>query len=124
MKARVEESRPFDMESSMRMETDVMFTQMQATQGIKLFGERAVATIVKELKQLEYGPIPRKKVVMAVDYDNHSVEDSKCALNTVNSIKEKRNGTIKGRTCANGSKRRRYLSPENSVASPMVSLEA
>ena len=39
-------------------------------------------------------------------------------------IKEKRDGSIKGRTCADGSKQRKYLSEFESVAFPTLSLEA
>ena len=86
-----------------------MFTQMQATRGFKLFGERAVAAMIKELKQLEEGPMPGKKVVTAINPDTLSAKDKAKSLNAVNLIKQKRDRTIKGRTCADGSKQRRYL---------------
>ena len=38
-------------------------------------------------------------------------------------IKEKINGIIKGITCANGSKQKRYLKEGEIVASPTVSIE-
>ena len=41
----------------------------------------------------------------------------------MNLIKVKRCGTVKGRSCLNGSKQRRYLGPDESVASPTVSIE-
>ena len=44
-------------------------------------------------------------------------------LNTINLIKEKRNGTIKGSTCAEGRKQRQYLREDESVSSPTVYLE-
>ena len=37
-------------------------------------------------------------------------------------IKEKKNGTIKGRTCVNGSRQRQYT-PEDEASSPIVSIE-
>ena len=43
----------FDVETPIKAAVNVMFTQMQATRGFKLFGERAVAATIKELKQLE-----------------------------------------------------------------------
>ena len=113
----------FDVETGMKSATRVMFTQMGAAKGIKLFGERAIAAIVKELKQLEYGPMPGKKVVEAIDPDTLSLLQKKMALNAINLIKEKRDGTIKGRTCADGSKQRQYLREDESVSSPTVSLE-
>ena len=37
----------------MKVETDVMFTQMSEKSGIKKFGEKEVAATVKEYKQIE-----------------------------------------------------------------------
>ena len=124
MKQQRDTNNLFDVENGMRRATQVLFTQMSATKGIKLFGERAIAAIVKELKKLEYGPMPGKKVVEAVDPDSLSKEEKYRALNAINLIKEKRDGTIKGRTCADGSKQHRYLREDESVSSPTVSLES
>ena len=87
----------------MTIAMNVMFTQMQAIRGIKLFGEKAIAAIVKELKQFEHRPMPGKRVVEVIYLDGLTLEEKKQALNAVNLIKEKRDGTIKGRTCADGS---------------------
>ena len=50
--------------------------------------------------------------------------DKYSALEAINLIKKKRSGAIKGRTCANGSRHRRFLKPGETVALPTVSLEA
>ena len=42
----------------------------------------------------------------------------------VNLIKQKHNGELKGRTCADGSKQRKYLKQDESVASPTAALES
>ena len=42
----------------------------------------------------------------------------------VNLIKLKRDGRVKGRACADGSRQRKYLAEDESVASPTVSLES
>ena len=42
----------FDLETSIKAAVNVMSTQMQATRGFKLFGEPAVAAMIKEFKQL------------------------------------------------------------------------
>ena len=68
----------------------VMFTQMRATVGFKLFGEKAIAAMIKELKQSEEGPMPGKKVIKAIDPDTLSDEDKKHALNAINLIKLKK----------------------------------
>ena len=44
-----------------------MFTQMSAKEGIKQFGEKAIATMVKELKQLNNGAMKGKPVVVPID---------------------------------------------------------
>eukprot|EP00957_Ditylum_brightwellii_P035088 2660197-Ditylum_brightwellii.AAC.1 len=50
-------------------------------------------------------------------------DDKKKALDVVNLIEEKRDGRIKGCTCANGSRQWRYLKYGDTVASPNVSTE-
>ena len=60
-KHKTENKNTFDTETSIKASVNLMFTQMQATRGFKLFGERAVAAMIKELKQLEEGPMPGKK---------------------------------------------------------------
>ena len=51
-KHETEKKNTFDVETSIKASVNVFFTQMQATRGLKLFGERAVAAMIKELKQL------------------------------------------------------------------------
>ena len=102
---------------------DVMFTQMSARRGMKLFKERAVAAMIKELTQLDKGAMDGKPVVIPTDPKLLTPEHKKLALEAVHLIKEKRDGSIKGRTCANGSKQRGYLKEGETVASPAVSME-
>ena len=61
-KNEAKEKKTHDVKAYMKSAVNVMFTQMQATQGFNLFGERAVATMTKEPKQLEEVPIPGKKL--------------------------------------------------------------
>ena len=103
---------------------EVIFTKILAKKGIARFGERAVAAIVKEDKQLDYGAFSGKPVVQPISQANITKEDRSKALEAVNLIKEKRNGIIKGRTCADGSKQRKYLKVGEDISSPTVSLEA
>ena len=79
---------------------------MSAKKGIKLFKERAIAAIYKEFKQLDEGAVPNKPVVLPQDPSKLTREEKSRALEAVNLIKEKRNGKIKGRTCADGSKQK------------------
>ena len=62
-------------------------------------------------------------VVDPLDPDKLTTQQKKDALRTVSLLKEKRNGDLKGRTCADGSIQRPYVSKEDS-SSPTVSTEA
>ena len=104
--------------------TDVMFTQMSAKRGIKMFKERAVAAMIKELTQLDRRVVDGKPVVIPIDPVLLTQENKKHALAAVHLIKEKRGGDIKGRTCADDSKQRQYLKADKTVALPTVSMEA
>ena len=86
--------------------------------GIKKFGDRAIEGITKELRQLHMRDsfIPRQR-------NSLSSEERKKMCEAVNQNKEKSTGEIKGRTCANGSNQRGYISKED-AASPTVSTEA
>ena len=68
--------------------------------------------------------MPGKPVFAPIAYDTLSQQDKVEALEAVNLIKEKRDGAIKGRTCANGSKQRKYLKEGETVYSPTVATEA
>ena len=56
----------------------------------KLFGKKAVAAMVKDLKQLEDGSMPGKKVIKAICPDTLTLEGKRQALNPVNLIKKER----------------------------------
>ena len=45
----------------------VMFTQMSAKEGIKQFGEKAIAVMVKELNKLNNGSMKGEPVVVPID---------------------------------------------------------
>ena len=98
--------------------------QMSAKAGIKKFGDRAVAAMLNEYKQLNEGPVPGKPVFGCIDPNTITWDEKRRALEAVNLIKKKRCGRIKGRTCADGSKQKRYLKHGESISSPTVSLEA
>ena len=61
-------------------------------------------------------------VFTPIDPDTLSYKDRRKALDSVNLIKENINGKIKGRTCADGSKQKRYLKEGEIISSPTVSL--
>ena len=69
------------------------------------------------------GAVKDKPVIRTISYDTLTNEDKRKALDAVNIIELKRDGRLKGRSCANGSKQRSYLSEYDLVASSTVSLE-
>ena len=113
-----------DRKAMIRKTIHVLLTQVSAVKGFKMFGERAVAAMVKELKQLNDGAMPGKPVVVPQDPDVLTEDEKESALEAVNLIKEKRDGRIKGRTCANGSKQRKYVKEGEISSSPTASLES
>ena len=93
-------------------------TQHNVRQGLKLFGEAGIDAVMKELVQLhERGVLEPKS---AKDLD---VEQRKDALQYLMFLKQKRNGTIKGRGCADGRKQRAYTTKEE-ASSPTVAIES
>ena len=97
---------------------------MSAHKGIKKYGQVAIAALFKELKQLGCGAMKGKPVVVPTNPDNLTPKQKKEALEAVNLIKEKRDGKIKGRTCANEKKQRRFVKDGDIISSPTVSLES
>ena len=97
--------------------------QMSAKKGFRELGERAIVAMMKELMQLDQGAMRGKPVVVEINPDILTVEEKKKALDAVNLIELKRDGRVKARSCANGSKQRMYLKEYDSVASPTVTLE-
>ena len=51
----------------MEAEVNVMFTQMHANKGIRLFGERDIAAMIKELKPLYEWVMPANPVVFPLN---------------------------------------------------------
>ena len=90
--------------------------QVSAKEGIRRWGEEAIVAIMKELKQLQDGAMPGRPLIEAVNFTDLSEKDKKTrTLEAVTVVKQKRCGKIKGRTCADGSKQRRYLKEFESV---------
>ena len=54
--------------------------------------------MIKELKQLEYGPMSDKNVIFPIDPDTLTKEQKRTALNAINLIKLKHDEKLKGRT--------------------------
>ena len=100
----------------------LVLTQMSAKEGIKRFGDRARAAMLKELMQLNDMEVFRPFDAAAVD-EEKTREVLRTSLRSVNLIKEKRDGRIKGRSCADGRPQREQFSKQETT-SPTVSAEA
>ena len=95
--------------------TGLVFNQMSAKAGLKKHGERAWKALLKELRQLK-----DLDVFKAVHASSLTEKQKREALREITVLKEKRDNTLKGRTCADGrSQRRRY--PKEQTASPTLS---
>ena len=79
--------------------------------------------MIDQSKKLDEGAMSGKPVVVPLKPDKLTGSERRQALESVKLIKEKRNGIIKGITCANGSKKKRYLKEGESMALPTVLLE-
>ena len=97
---------------------------MSAYKGIKLYGEKEIAAFFKEFNQLDKGALDGKPVIGPIPLEELTDKEKEEALEAVNLIKVKRDGSIKGRSCANGKKQRKFVSQDDNFASPTVSNES
>ena len=95
-----------------------MMNQMTAKAGIKKHGKSAEAAMMKEFAQME-----ELSVYESVNPNTLTSEQKKGALQAINLLKEKRNGTLKGRTVADG-RPQRSLYDKSEMASPTVAKDA
>ena len=95
-----------------------IMTQMSATAGIKKHGQKAVDALFKEFSQLD-----EKSVFAPLHAKDLTPKQRAQALRAINLIKEKRDGALKGRSCADGRPQKALYAKEDS-ASPTVSTDA
>ena len=88
---------------------------MSERDGIKKYEETAILALFKEFEQFH-----EKRVFRAIKASEVTGEQKKNALHAIKSIKEKRNGILKGRTCEDGRKQRKWYSKEKTT-SPTLS---
>ncbi len=95
--------------------TGLVFNQMSAKAGLRKHGERAWKALLAELRQLK-----DLDVFKAVHASSLTEQQKREALREITMLKEKRNGILKSRTCADGrSQRGRYTKEQ--TASPTLS---
>ena len=104
-----------NVEAQDRGDAAICLTQMSASKGIKMFGEKALEAMIAEYEQLD-----QLQVFTPVDAHKLTWEEKKNALNAIDLIKLKRTGKLKGRTVADGRKQRSIYSKDD-VSSPALS---
>jgi hypothetical protein len=92
--------------------------QMSAKAGIKKHGRKAEEALMTEFAQLE-----ELSVFEGIDPATLTNKQRRMALRTINLIKEKRSGQLKGCTVADG-RPQRSLYDKSETASPTVSIDA
>ncbi len=92
--------------------------QYQMEAGIKRFGERGEIAVTKELDQFN-----KYKVFAPKHTYDLLEEDRKKALSSLIFLKEKKNETIKARSCVNESVQREHIAKEEAAA-PTVGLDS
>ena len=105
--AQFAQTRGIDKESLHSKGIEECFAQMSAKKGIKTFGKRAVAAMLKEYQQLD-----DMTVFGAHDPSTMSKPEKSQSLRAINLVNEKRCGKIKGRTCVDRRPQRDYVSRE------------
>ena len=96
----------------------IAMTQHSVRKGLKIFGEAGVIAVTKELVQLHERGVVEPKFIQDLDGDQ-----KQAALQYLMFLKQKRNGIIKGRGCADGRKQRAHTSKE-AASSPTVAIES
>lgn len=96
----------------------VVMAQYGMRKGLKMFGEKGTDAVHKEMKQIH-----DHEVLIPIDASKMSRKDKMDALRYLMFLKEKSDGTIKGRGCADGRKQRRFID-KDSASSPTISTEA
>ena len=87
-------------------------------QAINKFGEKGRMAAIEEMRQLH-----DREVFKPIHPNNLSEKQRRNAMSSLIFITEKRDGRIKGRTVADGSKQRNWISKEE-ASSPTVALES
>ena len=73
-------------------------------QGIAKFGEAAKQAAMKEMKQLH-----DRECFMPIDPKTMNITEKKRVIESLIFLKEKKDGLIKGRHCANGNPQRQWM---------------
>jgi Reverse transcriptase (RNA-dependent DNA polymerase) len=106
-----------DIHSLQQCTSAFLFHQMTASAGIKKHGQPALDALLAEFCQLE-----SKHVFTGIDPSTLSLPQKRSALRLITLLKEKRDGRLKGRTCADGRPQRSLYTKEDTT-SPTLSID-
>jgi hypothetical protein len=98
--------------------THTILSQYGLKKGLRLFGEPGAEAVTKELTQLHDRGVIEPKLSSEL-----TAEQRRRALSYLMFLKEKRNGDIKGRGCADGRSQRDYMEKAD-TSSPTILTEA
>jgi len=107
-----------DREALRHMLMEHCMTQYSLKAWLKRFGKTGAASVSKELGQFH-----DMSVFIPVDAKTLTKEERRAALASLMFLKEKKDGSVKARACADGRKQRE-TTPEEEAASPTVSIES
>ncbi|KAI2512474.1 Reverse transcriptase (RNA-dependent DNA polymerase) [Fragilaria crotonensis] len=108
-----------DMRFNPKCKTAHQFIQSYSLmKGLKKFGHKGREAAYKEMKQLH-----ERVVFKPIKIAELTEQERQRAMESLIFLVEKRDGTIKGRTCANGSTQREYMDREE-AASPTAMTES
>ena len=85
---------------------------------LKAYGKKGDEAIMKEIEQLH-----TRKALLPCSRNDMTYDERKKALTYLMCLKEKRDGSIKARGCADGRPQRIYTNKED-TSSPTISIEA
>ena len=103
------------------MTSDVVttcLTQYHLSKGLKVFGQKGIEAVLKELKQLHDW-----MVIEPQHPEEMSKDEKKASLQYLMFLKKKRSGIIKGRGCVDGRKQRVYLNKDD-ISAPTFSTKS
>lgn len=115
---RFDASRMYGLEPELEPLMNVVLTQYGVRKGLQVFKEKGDIAVRTEMQQLHDRTVMHPVPAATLTNDNRAD-----ALQYLMFLKEKRDGTLKGRGCADGRKQRKYIRKDE-ASSPTISTEA
>lgn len=118
LKAGLKKAKGKDKMGIRKLMHEHLMTQYSLKKGLMVFGEEGEKAVTKELGQFH-----DMSVFIPMDPTKLTKEERAAALASLIFLKQKKDGTVKARTCADGRKQRETTAEED-AASPTVSIES